>query len=158
MDNETGLEWYLLHTHRKQEDRAYSNLVAWRVETMYAKVTTRRIDECTGAPITQPLFPRYIFAKFNIRQQLRQIRFTHGVHNVFCMGNNPAVVHSDIIDIIRTRIDQNGFVKIRNHSNPEDEAAINEGPLRDLIEMFEREVSGSKRSLILLTAIEYKAR
>lgn len=41
--------------------------LAWGVETLHAKLKTCRHNEFTGVPtyITQPLFPRYIFAKFN---------------------------------------------------------------------------------------------
>ena len=71
-------QWYVLHTHLKQEERANKNLRSWGVETLHAKVRTRRFNEFTGAPtyITEPLFPRYLFARFNVREQLTKIRFT----------------------------------------------------------------------------------
>ena len=70
-------QWYVVHTNPKQEERANSNLVAWGVETLYAKLKARRHNEFTGVPIyiTQPLFPRYLFAKFK-REQLSKILFT----------------------------------------------------------------------------------
>ena len=161
MDIETGVEdrqWYVLHTHIKQEERAYRALQASNVECFNPKIKECRRNQFTGAPtyITQPLFPRYIFAKFNVREQLRQIRFTRGVHNVVCFGNNPAVVHSEIIAIVRARIDQDGFVKVSNDLKPEDKVIIDARPLRNLIGIFEREVSGSERSMILLSAIAYQ--
>ena len=152
--------WYVVHTHVKQEERAHENLRAWGVETLHAKLRTRRYNEFTGAPtnLTQPLFPRYIFAKFNAREQLPKIRFTRGVNNVVCFGENPAPVDEDIIDIIRARIDENGFVNANDELKPGDKVVISAGPLRNLIEIFEREVKGSERSMILLTAIEYQGR
>ncbi len=160
MDIETGVEdrqWYAICTHVKQEERAYHILQASNVESFNPKIKESRRNQLTGALtyITQPLFPRYIFAKFNVREQLRQIRFTRGVRNVVCFGNNPAVVHSDIIAIVRARIDQNGFVKVSNDLKPEDKVVIDAEPLRNLIGIFEREVSGSERSMILLSAIAY---
>lgn len=149
--------WYLVHTHSKQEGRAQENLVAWRVETLHPKIKIRRHNEFTGAPIyiTQPLFPRYIFARFNAREQSK-IRFTRGVHSLVCFGDSPARVSEKIIDVIRARIDQNGFVKASNDLKTE--ADVSAGPLRDLIEMFEREVEASERVLILLRAIEDQGR
>jgi len=160
MGIETGAEdrqWYVVHTNPKQEERANSNLVAWGVETLYAKLKARRHNEFTGVPtyITQPLFPRYLFAKFK-REQLSKILFTRGVHDVVCFGDGPACVSEEIIDVIRGRIDQNGYVKLNNDLKPGDRAVISAGPLRNLIEIFEREVKGSERSMILLTAIGYK--
>lgn len=161
MDIETGVEdrqWYVVHTNPKQEERAYSNLVAWGVETLHAKLKTRRHNEFTGVPtyITQPLFPRYIFAKFNARDQLSKILFTRGVHNVVCFGDSPACVSEEIIEVIRARIDQNGIVKVSNELKPGDRVVISAGPLRNLIGIFEREVKGSDRIMILLTAIGYQ--
>ena len=81
-------QWYLVYTNLKQEDRANENLKAWGVETVHAKLRTRRYNEFTGAPtyITQPLFPRYIFVRFNAREQLVKVRFTRGIQHVVCFG------------------------------------------------------------------------
>jgi len=160
MGIETGAEdrqWYVVHTNPKQEERANSNLVAWGVETLYAKLKARRHNEFTGVPtyITQPLFPRYLFAKFK-REQLSKILFTRGVHDVVCFGDGPACVSEEIIDVIRGRIDQNGFVKLNNDLKPGDRVVISAGPLKNLIGVFEREVKGSERIMILLTAIGYQ--
>ena len=153
-------QWYVVHTHLKQEERANENLKSWGVETLHAKLKTRRYNEFTGAPthLTQPLFPRYIFAKFNAREQLPKIRFTRGVNNVVCFGENPAPVDEDIIDLIRARIDENGFVKGNDELKPGDKVVISAGPLRSLIGIFEREIKGSDRISILLTAIEFQGR
>lgn len=161
MGIETGVEdrqWYVVHTNPKQEERANSNLVAWGVETLHAKLRTRRHNEFTGVPtyITQPLFPRYIFARFDARKQLSKILFTRGVHNVVCFGESPACVSEEIIDVIRARIDQNGIVRISNDLKPGDRVVISAGPLRNLMGVFEREVKGSERIMILLTAIGYQ--
>lgn len=159
MGNETDdRQWYVVHTNPKQEERANQNLVAWGVETLHAKLKTRRHNEFTGVPtyITQPLFPRYIFARFNAREQLSKILFTRGVHNVVCFGDTPACVSEEIIEVIRARIDQNGFVKANNDLKPGDRVVISAGPLRNLIGIFEREVKGSDRIMILLTAIGYQ--
>ena len=153
-------QWYVVHTHIKQEERANDNLQAWGVETLHAKLRTRRYNEFTGAPtyITQSLFPRYIFAKFNAREHLPQIRFTRGVHNVVCFGESPASVDQDIIDIIRDRSDEYGFVKANDELKLGDNVTVSAGPLRNLSGVFEREIKGSDRVMILLTAIEYQGR
>jgi len=108
--------------------------------------------------ITQPLFPRYLFAKFNAGEQLSKILFTRGVHNVVCFGDSPASFYHYIIDLLRARIDENGFVKQDEELKPGDKVMINAGPLRNLMGIFEREMKGSDRITILLTAIEYQGR
>lgn len=153
-------QWYVVHTHVKQEERANENLRSWGIETLHAKLRTRRYNQFTGAPtyLTQPLFPRYLFAKFNAREQLPKIRFTRGVHSIVCFGENPATVDEDIIDIIRARIDETGFVKTNDELKPGDPVVIRAGPLRNLAGIFEREVKGSDRITILLSAIQFQGR
>lgn len=155
-----SLRWYVIHTHVKQEERANENLKSWGVETLHPKIKTRRYNQFTGAAtyLTQPFFPRYLFAKFNAREQLPKIRFTRGVHNVVCFDGNPAPIEDQVIDIIRERIDEHGFVKANDELKPGDKVVISAGPLRNLVGIFEREVKGSDRITILLTAIEYQGR
>jgi transcription antitermination factor NusG len=77
---------------------------------------------------------------------------------VVCFGESPPSVDQDIIDVIRARIDENGFVKANDELKPGDKVVISAGPLRNLIGIFERKIKGSDRISILLTAIEYQGR
>jgi len=152
--------WYVVHTNPKQEERANNNLTAWGVETLYPKLKTRRYNQFTGAPIyiTQPLFPQYIFAKFNARSQLSKIWFTRGVHDVVSFGGHPAFVDEEIIEIIRARIDKSGFVRIEENLKRGDQVVVKAGPLRNLIGIFEHELDENQRIVILLKAISYQGR
>jgi transcription antitermination factor NusG len=80
------------------------------------------------------------------------------VHNVVCFDGNPTPLEDQVIDIIRERIDEHGFVKANDELKPGDKVVISAGPLRNLVGIFEREVKGSDRITILLTAIEYQGR
>lgn len=153
-------QWYVVHTNPKQEERADYNLRAWGVETLHPKLRTRRFNEFTGAPIlsTKSLFPRYIFAKFCASKQLGKISFTRGVHYVVSFGGQPASVNEDIIDIIKARIDQSGFVKIGDELKQGDKVVIKAGPLKDFEGVFERQLKDSERISVLLTTISYQGR
>lgn len=153
-------QWYVVHTNPKQEDRAYSNLRCWDVETLHPKMKTRRVNEFSGALtyVTKPLFPRYIFAKFDARTQLAKISFTRGVHNVVCFGGQPTLVEEDVIRIISSRIDDNGFVRIGDQLKRGDKVVIKAGPLRDFEGVFERELNDNERISVLLTTISYQGR
>lgn len=153
-------QWYVLHTHLKQEGRADNNLRLWNVETLYPKLRSHRVNEFTGKVtyITKPLFPRYIFAKFNASKQLSKISFTRGVHNVVSFGGLPTPVDEEIIQIIRTRMDQNGFVKIGEDLKQGDKVVIKAGPLRDFEGIFEEELKDNERISVLLDTINYQCR
>ena len=153
-------QWYVVHTNPKQEDRADSNLRAWGVETLHPKLRTHRLNTFTGAPtyITKPLFPRYIFAKFNLAKQLAKISFTRGVHHVVSFGGQPVSVDENIIETVNSRIDKNGFVKIDEELKEGDKVVIKAGPLRDFQGIFERQLKDNDRISILLTTISYQGR
>jgi transcriptional antiterminator RfaH len=153
-------QWYVVHAHLKQEGRANNNLKIWGVETLYPKLRSRRVNEFTGAVtyITKPLFPRYIFAKFNPAAQLSNISFTRGVHQVVSFGGQPSPVDEDIIRIIEARMDKNGFVKIGDELKEGDKIVIKAGPLRDFQGIFERELKDNERISVLLDTINYQCR
>lgn len=152
-------QWYVVHTNLRQEERADSNLRAWGVETLHPKLKTRRLNEFTGAPtyITKSLFPRYIFAKFNASKQLAKISFTRGVHDVVSFGGKPVSVDEDIIQVVNSRIDQNGFVEMGELKRG-DKVVIKAGPLRDFEGIFEHQLQDSERITILLTTVSFQGR
>jgi transcriptional antiterminator RfaH len=153
-------QWYVVHTNPKQEDRADSNLRAWGVETLHPKLRTPRFNTFTGTPIyiTKPLFPRYLFAKFNAAKQLAKISFTRGVHHVVSFGGRPVSVDEAIIETINSRSDTKGFVKMDEDLKEGDEVVIRAGPLRDFRGIFERQLKDKDRISILLTTISYQGR
>jgi len=153
-------QWYVVHTHLKQEDRANNNLERWGVQTLFPKLRSGRINEFTGATtyITRPLFPRYIFAKFNAGTQFSNISFTRGVHQVVSFGSQPAPVDEDIVQLIKARMDNDGFVKIGDELKQGDKIVIKAGPLRDFQGIFERELKDNERISILLNSINYQCR
>ncbi len=157
--NEDTPQWYVVHTNPKQEERANSNLRAWGVETLNPKLRTRRYNQFTGAPtyVAQPLFPRYIFAKFDAGRQLPKIWYTRGVHEIVNFGGKPASVDEDIIRLIHERIDKNGFVRTdEDELKRGDKVVVKGGPLRNLMGVFDHELKEKDRVMVLLTAISYQ--
>jgi transcriptional antiterminator RfaH len=152
-------QWYVVQTHPKQEDRADSNLKAWKIQTFYPKVRQRRYNEFTGAPtyLTRPLFPRYLFARFKINDLYHKIRFTRGVHSLVSFSGHPTPVDGLIIEIIESSIADDGFVRLGEIFKPGDEVVIKEGPLRAFKGVFERDMQDSERVRILLQTVDYQA-
>ena len=161
MSGETGnsLCWYVVHTNPKQEGRVESNLRAWRVETFNPKLKVRRYSKSTYLQVseTKPLFPRYIFARFEAGKLVSKVRFTRGVHCVVSFGNGPTPVGDEIIDLIRSRIGKDGFVNTEEEFKPGDKIKVSVGPLGEMVGVFERHVNDSRRVTVLLTAIGYQA-
>lgn len=151
--------WYVVHTNPRQEDRVDSNLRAWNVKTFTPKLRTPTHNNFTGLLTysTSHLFPRYIFAWLNARDLFHKIKFTHGVHSLVNFGNQPASIDDRIIELIRSRIGEDGFVRLGEEIQPGDRVVINGGALRNFTGVFERGLKSSGRVMILLDAVNYHA-
>jgi transcriptional antiterminator RfaH len=157
-NNHNITSWYVIHTHSKQEDRADLNLRAWGVTTFNPKTLERVYNPYShkAANIIKPLFPRYMFARFNINK-LRQVHFTRGVHKVVCFGDDPIPVDDAIIAEIRSREGADGYICLLEELTPGDEVIIREGPMKNFKGIFIGKVSADDRVRILLHTVSFQA-
>lgn len=154
-----GRSWYVVHTRPKQEDRAGSNLLSAGLETLSPKLRVTKYNEFTGNPtrLVKPLFPGYIFACFCFSESYHRVRFTRGVHSVICFNDEPTIVDDEIIELIRSRVDRDGFVKNLDELKAGDEVRISDGRFQNLCGVFEREMPDSDRVSVLLNAVSFQA-
>lgn len=151
--------WYAIHTKPKQEQRAESNLRTWDIEAFTPRIKDRRRSRTFKGSnyIIKPLFPRYVFAHFNLQRYLHRVTFTRGVQNIVRFGDVPARIDDRIIAIIQERMDQNGLVRVGEDFKSGDPVVIEYGPFKSLIGIFEHDVGEEERVRILLTSINYQA-
>jgi len=160
--NETAIEdtaqWYVIHTHPKQEDRASSNLSVLGMPTFNPKIRERRYNQFVSAPtyVMKSLFPRYIFAQFKINDLYHKVRFTRGVYSVVNFGGSPTPIDKEIIRLIRSNM-KDTFVRIDEEIRPGDKVMIKDGPLKNFAGIFEREMKDTDRVRILLETVSYQA-
>ena len=151
--------WYAIYTKLRQEDRAISNLTAWGVEAFTPKIRRKCINQYIGKAVYSiaPLFPRYIFARIAESDILHKVRFTRGVHSVVSFGGIPTPIDQQIISVIKLRMGDEGFICPRQSLKFGDKVVIEDGPMKDLVGVFEQELGDGERVRILLTAIGYQA-
>jgi transcriptional antiterminator RfaH len=150
--------WYAIHTHPRQESRADGNLRAWRVETLAPMLKADRCSNGALLKVVKPLFPRYIFARFKASEMLHKVTYTRGVNSVVSFGGSPTPVDDQIIDTIRSRITEDGYVRLGEKLEAGDAVVIKAGPFKDFKGIFEREVRHTHRVMLLLDAINYQSR
>lgn len=152
-------QWYAIYTHPKQEERANSNLNALGVETFNPQLKVRRFNQFTGQPtyVIRSLFPRYFFARFDLSSLLRKVGFTRGVHSVVSVGHVPIPVDEEIINFIKSRENEEGFIRMGEEFKAGDKVFVNQGALRDLPGIFSRQIKNSDRVIILIASITFHA-
>lgn len=154
-----GPQWYAVHTKAKEEARVESNLLAWQVEVFNPKVRGRCRSQFGGAPVSvvEPLFPRYVFARFDASRMHHKIHYTRGVHSVVSFGGQPVPVEAEAVEAIRSRVGSDGLVKLEDHLKAGDSVMIRDGQFKGLRGVFNEKLKGSDRVMILLTTVKYQA-
>lgn len=160
LPREASLHWYAIHTHAKQEDRAESNLLAWNVETFVPLFLCERRQTFGAEPsfFGKPLFSRYIFARFDARSMYHKIRFTRGVHSIVSVGDSPAVVEDELIELIKSRVGADGFIRLDDGLKAGDPVLVKSGPFSGFTGVFERKMRDANRVLILLKTVSTQVR
>ena len=153
-------QWYVIHTKPREEERAENNLRAWKIETLSPKLKERHFNRYTGNPtsLIKPLFPRYIFARFDACKLLHKIYYTRGIHSVVSFGGSPTPVDDEVIRIIKSRIHEDGFVRDADEPKVGDQVVVKTGPFKSFEGIFDCEMKENDRVSILLTTISYQGR
>jgi len=151
------LEWYVVQTKPKKEEEAKSYLTTKGLEIFSPLMENFVIRKGIINKEYKPLFPGYIFGKFELEKDYPLVRWGRGVKKVLGLGRDyPSPLSEEVIEIIRRRTDSYGIVRKSYHFEANDRVRIKSGPLRDLLGIFERWVSDTDRVRILLNLIGYQ--
>lgn len=160
MNNEVGAShWYVIYTRPREEDRVDQNLAVLQVETFSPKIKKSQLNEFSGKAVyfRRPMFPRYVFARFDANNLLHKILYTRGVQKLISFNNSPVTVDEEIIDIIRSRVGEDGFVQLNDDLQPGDQVTVNKGSMCGITGIFDRATNDENRVMILLGTINYQA-
>jgi transcriptional antiterminator RfaH len=152
------LQWYAVQTKPRGESLAQISLEREGLETFYPKLKRRRTIRRVRRMVTGPLFPSYIFARFEPHRDGRLVKYANGVLRIVSFGERPAVVEDAIIETIKAHADGEVVTIQPSRLRPGDIVEIQTGPLRGLQGIFERELSDQERVVILLEVIAKGAR
>jgi len=148
--------WYVIQTKPKREEAAESFLAKKGLEMFNPLMETFVSRNKRMRKELRPLFPGYLFAKFDLEENYPLVRWARGVKKVLGCGGYPEPIAEEVVRIIRERGDAQGIIKVKGHFEPNDVVRIKTGPLKDLIGIFERWISNHERARILLSLIGYQ--
>jgi len=148
--------WYVVQTKPKKEEEATSYLSTKGVEIFSPLIEAFNSRNAKVTKELKPLFPGYIFGKFDLEQNYPLVRWGKGVKCVLGFGGYPVSISEEVVEIIKGRTDARGVVRVKGDYKPNDVVRIKTGPLKDLLGIFERWVSESERVRILLNLIGYQ--
>ncbi len=150
-------EWYLVYTKPKSEDLLAKKFAACGFEVFNPRLKERRHIRKKVQDVISPLFPCYLFVKFDFDESYKLVKYTRGVRNVVGPDGVPMTVPIDIIDSIRKRMENDVVTVVPACFEPGDNVIIKGGPFKDFEAIFEGEIRGVDRVAVLLTAINARA-
>jgi transcriptional antiterminator RfaH len=149
------MNWYVIYTKPKCEDSTALQFRNAGVETLNPKIRLRKYFRGKYTSVIEPLFPSYLFARFDPERHGHMIRYTRGVR--YIVGKqNPMVVPQVIIDAILERMEGDIITPVAEKLESGDRVFIKEGPFANFYGIFEREVPGRERAMILLETLHCK--
>ncbi len=152
------MRWYTVNTNTHQEILAEESLQRLGLETFFPLLKQTKLIRRRWQTTIEPLFPGYFFVLFNVDTHYRAVNYARGVRRLVAFGPTPAAVDEAVIESIRSRI-QDGCVNVSLPSfRPGQVVRIDNGPLQGLKAIFEQEMNGQQRAVLLLETLSYQAR
>jgi transcriptional antiterminator RfaH len=145
--------WYVVQTKPKREAEAFHNLCGLGFQSLFPKLLDYRTWNGRSTVITKPLFPSYLFVNLILSQHYYKVKWTKGLARFVGWGDRPAPIADEVIEIIRSRMEDLGRVKVGLDLKPGEEVRIRSGSLKDLIGIFDNKVSPRGRVRVLLQLV-----
>ena len=145
-------EWFAAHTQAKSEEKAAQHLIRQGFGVYLPRYMKRRSHARKVDYIAAPLFPRYIFVAMDIaKAQWRAISSTVGISHLICNGNKPIAIPEIIIDSIRAKENESGYIRVAESVSFHKGQAVGivSGPFQDLTGIFQA-MSDNERVMVFL--------
>ena len=143
--------WFCLRAQQKHEPLAVNCLRELeQVEVFFPRIRFIQPRRYGKVWITEPLFPSYLFARFNWRDSLCRVRYAPGVRTVVHFGYGWPTVPDQVIEEIRTAVGPEELRVIPDEVAPGDEVQIIGELFHGLRTVVTQVMPGRKRVAVLL--------
>ena len=147
----TPERWYCLRTGPRQEDLAARNLARLgTVMTFLPRIRFRRATRRGPVWFTEPLFPRYLFARFDRTQSQRFVLHTHGVTGWVHFGESPAEIPEAVLTRLRDELGEQEIKVFDQPLQPGDKATVVSGPMQGIEVVVRQLLPSPERVRVLL--------
>ena len=154
MDDQSRIHWYLVRTKTGKERWVRDQLASVVPEVFLPMLKAKAPRWGRMAVSIAPLFPCYVFAKFDLQRQYFDVKYMAGVRAIVSAGNDPLAVPSAIVSDIRARGIDDVIEIVDKPFGTGERVVVVDGPFRGFEAIFQRYLSGAERVAILLSAVE----
>jgi len=139
-----------IQTKAGDEGRAEINLSHQGIETFLPLYKVHQFNFGRVVEKKKPLFPNYLFARFDLSIHYYKVKWTRGVSRIVGFGDSPSPVPEEVIKAIKNRIGKDNLIELDDHWQEGDRVQVISGPLKGLQGLFQKRLSDRERVRILL--------
>ncbi|CAH0526748.1 transcription/translation regulatory transformer protein RfaH [Vibrio hippocampi] len=146
--------WYLLYCKRGEQERAKSHLANQGLECYYPEVMVEKVRRGKIQSIKEPLFPNYVFVKFDYQTgpSFTSVRSTRGVVDFVRTGAMPTEVNPDLVYDLQQLDSEFELQKQVDLPETGDVVRIKAGQFAGVEAIFQQ-ADGEMRSIMLVQLI-----
>lgn len=150
------MNWYCVHTKPRKEKQVAAYLdERLSLETYFPRLKQRKTIRRVRRLVTGPLFPRYLFSRFDFSANYRAVRYAPDVIDVVSTGGRPAIVGDQLIgELKRWAGEAVDLITLQPDLSPGDRVEITDGPMRGLPAVILHIKNDSDRVAVLLSILE----
>ena len=152
------MPWYAVSTKPHQEKQAELHIKQCDIECFLPLLKVSKIIRRTRKTLIEPLFPGYLFARFDLDKHCRAVSYATGVRKIVEFGSGPVELDATMIDAIKERLND-GYVTLMPVRPVHGQIVhIKGGPLAGLEAVFIREMTDRNRVFLLLNTLGFHAK
>lgn len=145
------LAWFCVRSQLKHEHIAAAHLAQdLHIEVFLPRVRFRRLTRQGSRRVTEPLFPAYLFARFNWRDQLRAVQHSRGVAQVVHFGARWPTVPNETIQGLRSEVGHEDIRHLEGELKAGEEVRLAGGAFHGLTAVVSRPLPARQRVAVLL--------
>jgi transcriptional antiterminator RfaH len=104
-DNPPGPAWYCLRSQPKHEHIAAAHLrTLENVRVFCPRIRFKRSTRQGIVWVTEAMFPGYLFARFDLAEMHRQVRYAHGISGIVQFGGRYPTIDEEALVHLRDQI------------------------------------------------------
>ncbi|HET7852953.1 MAG TPA: transcription termination/antitermination NusG family protein [Candidatus Methylomirabilis sp.] len=155
-------DWYAVQVKRHNERRGEQQLTLRGIPVLLPFIEVVRRYRTRRVVLLEPLFPGYLFARMEAMDEAPErwqaLRWAPGVRRVLGTSDVPTPVDDGVVEAIRDRTRELGFVRPTPGHVPGSRVRIRGGPMAGLEAVFDRQMSRTGRVRVLLELLGQEAR
>lgn len=125
--------WYVVYTKPRSEELAKRELARKEIDVYLPKIEERSDAVNGGSARVTPLFPGYLFVRICIPDDYYKVIWARGVKRLVGNGGEPLPLDDSVIDFLRTKAGERGFIRPANVFRHRDRVRVKKGLFEGLL-------------------------